>query len=334
MALIQAVIKDHCAPYAIDSQGECGLTTEGDSQILGRTVPAYLQVTGIAGKITGGVAYRAKPVEFILPPLFEVVACAANSNTDKCNELPSYTGEFAKGLELEDSLTFSVINDPENQLEISNANGDVTFDKNSVDKAIAGTHTIQLTDNYKFVFKKEAPKKAEFISQKLKLSINIENDAVLAGEGTAGLAEDANLRFGFLTLEDTDLDIDGFSLEKPGEMKTTLNYYDTSVSDIQQVVQNNDHKYNLSGLQSKVEALSEGQRPNLVVAEKVVKVTPAASPTEWQGNVSIELTGPDYVWLKPYDDNKKQLSNPQGRLTISGRKRGNDRVFNRREALQ
>lgn len=323
VALIQAVIKEHCAPYAIDSQGKCGLPTKGDSQILGRTVPAYLQVTGIAGKITGGVAFRAKPVEFRLPPLFEVVACAANSNPDTCNELPSYTGEFAKGLGLENSLTFSVDNDPDNQLEISDASGEVIFDKNSDDEAITGTHTIQLADSYKFVFEKEAPKKAELISQKLKLSINIENDAVLAGEGTAGLAEDAKLRFGYLTVDNTEL-----AVGTNGKMQTRLNYLDEEGKD----KEDKNHPYSIAGNNIKSESISDKSTlPNGSTIKAITKEIEVSAPTVWRGKISIE-DAPD--WLKPYDEVEKGLVAPSGQLTITDRKRGHDRVFNRREAVQ
>lgn len=323
VALIQAVIKEHCAPYAIDGQGKCGLPTKGDSQILGRTVPAYLQVTGIAGEIIGGVAYRAKPVEFRLPPLFEVVACAANSNPDTCNELPSYTGEFAKGLGLEDSLIFLVVKDPDNQLEISDASGEVIFDKNSDDEAITGTHTIQLADSYKFVFEKEAPKKAELISQKLKLSINIENDAVLAGEGTTGLAEDAKLRFGYLTVDNTEL-----AVGTNGKMQTRLNYLDEEGKD----KEDKNHPYSIAGNNIKSESISDKSTlPNGSTIKAITKEIEVSAPTVWRGKISIE-DAPD--WLKPYDEVEKGLVAPSGQLTITDRKRGHDRVFNRREAVQ
>lgn len=311
VALIQAVIKEHCAPYAIDSQGECGLTTEGDSQILGRTVPAYLTVANKgAGIIENDVAYRGKEVVFTANPYFEVMGCAKGQEKDKCS-LPSYKGEFAQDLTqyasitLEDSAEYEEVVSAVNQLE-------------SEDKE--GTHQLEL--NVDLIPKKEQPQAVTLIEDKLALKIEGHDgldeltDEVLIAE------KKAQLRYGFLTINNLEL-----LTRTAGDMPLHLHYYGDTLKEIKE-----DTKTNLELTASKNNVYLQlaDNSPTLELDSNDKKLTVKKHDTEWSGTVELTVE----PWLQPY--NEAQLKNPEANLVISeqARKRGHDRVFNRREAVQ
>lgn len=316
VALIQAVIKEHCAPYAIDSQGECGLTTKGDSQILGRTVPASLSILEKGdGEIAGRVVYAAQPdvVKFEILPSFSIQGLDT-----KDNPLPSYTGEFSVGLFSNSKFKFGaeLAKLSESTLKLEH------FELES------GIHQLEL-DATSLKFLKDNPFGETSLALPLYLTIGDHDQTTgVTGETNLG-SNDDKLRYGFLVLKNTELAVD-----KPGEMPSELHYY-TKDASTTAVDKNNNYDLEslnlILGIKSTVASVDYNV-PTVELAAKNLDVS--AFSKAWRGEVTIEGDSDEFVWLKPYSKATGRLVYPKGQLVISDRKRGHDRVFNRREAVQ
>lgn len=340
VALIRANVKSHCAIYAPKNKNnECSLITEGDLALLGRTVPDRLLIEGIAGDIKNNFVYRGQKVEFNKRPQFSVKGCGFEQADRQCN-LPSYSGEFAQGLARAANLNFTVkpgLISETISLE-NEQGGQVNFDQSLVDgkeRTQPGTHLIKPNDALALIFAKEAPMPIHTIDQKLQLTINVAQDQVVSGlapsgRGLAALdADDAELRYGFLTLYDLEL-----ATNTAGVMPAVLNYYGVNIQTLQQ-----DELTNLG--------INEGSAPvkvipnqgepdisGILLTNREVQIP--AQANEWQGD--IKLVTP--LWLKTYDAQSCSaedcLVDASGHLTIKeqAQKRGYDRIFNRREAVR
>lgn len=311
VALIQAVIKEHCAPYAIDSQGECGLPTKGDSQILGRTVPAYLTVANQgSGIIENDAAYRGKEVVFTDNPYFEVMGCAKGQEKDKCS-LPSYKGEFAQDLTqyasitLEDSAEHEEIVGAVNQFELEDKEG---------------AHQLELVVD--LIPPKKQPQAVTPIEDKLVLKIE-GHDGLDELTGKVLIAEKkAQLRYGFLTIDNLEL-----LIRTAGDMPLHLYYYGDTLKEIKEDIKTN---LELTASKNNVYLQLADNSPTLELDSNDKKLTVKKHDTEWSGTVELTVE----PWLQPYSE--AQLKNPEANLIIieQARKRGHNRVFNRREAVQ
>ncbi|OIN14018.1 hypothetical protein BFR47_08940 [Oceanisphaera psychrotolerans] len=303
VALVQATVNQHCVSYAPD----CGdKQTQGDTAIIGRTVPASLSVEQIiAGDISGDVVYagQQESVEFEAIPGFVVKGLDIDGSA-----LPSYSGEFAGGLkasgnsrvELDTTLSYS-------ELALSYSEPE------------PGQHRIELDpDSLSFI--KDQPFAETGLNLPLELTIK-GHDQTLGVNGETTLADaDDKLRFGYLTLEDLELPL---GLE--GKMPTHLNYYST---DTGTVAEDTTFTYVLQP--SAVLDVPDMPSPplTLTVADQSIEVS--AYDKAWSGKVSMEVP----LWLQPHKDGA--LAHPSARLNITEdpRKRGNDRVFNRREVAR
>lgn len=308
VGLINASIEESCAPFAMVG-GSCALPTAGQTMILGRTVPAYLHVTGNSGEISNGIAYRTKPIEFILPPSFTVIGCASGQTEEQC-DLPSYKGEFAQDLAeyanitLEDSAEYEEIVGAVNQFELEDKEG---------------THQLEL--NVDLIPKKKEPQVVKSINDKLALKIE-GHDGLDELTHEVLIAKDAELRYGFLTIDNLQL-----PTNTKGDMPLHLNYYGDTLKEIKE-----DTQTELGLTESKnVISLQSGDKvPTLQLAENGSnKLIVKEYDTEWSGTVELTVD----PWLQSYSEAK--LNNPKANLVIreQSRKRGHNRVFNRREAV-
>lgn len=278
------------------------LVTQGHQAFVGRTVPASFRVTGIAGDIKGDIVYAAQPepIEFVTTPNFTVAGLDANGQS-----LPSYSGEFAGGL-----LANSTI---ELDTQLSDSELRLTHTEPE-----AGEHWLTL-DPAALSFIKAQPFAETSLSLPLELAI-AEHDTTQAANASTDLAQaEDTLRFGFLTLADLELPVG-----EAGTMTTRLNYYG---ADIDTPSTDNKTAYGLAP--TSVLNVTTMPSPPLSLTVAAQEIAVGAYETPWNGTVKMSVP----LWLQPYKDD--QLTDPSARLQIGGaRKRGNDRVFNRREVMR
>lgn len=311
VALVQAYISEHCASYAL-KEGSCLKKTLGDTAIMGRTVPASLLVKEIEnGKVADGFVYAAQPddVAFSTIPSFTIQGLDTNKKP-----LPSYTGEFAGGLLGSSEIKLdSKLSDSALTLRYSEPNND-------------GSHKLELVST-SLKFLKDKPFGETSLDLPLDLTI-IAHDQTQGLTGKTNLgSNDDKLRYGFLVLKDTELAVD-----QSGEMQSELHYYSDNTAT---TAVDKDKGYNLKSLSLTLgikSAATTSENPTVELAAKKLDVS--AFSKIWRGDVTIEGDSSDFVWLKPYSKVTSQLVNPKGQLTISDRKRGNDKVFNRREVVR
>ncbi|MFP2769485.1 DUF6701 domain-containing protein [Oceanisphaera sp. KMM 10153] len=284
-------------------EGDSKLTTEGDIQNIGRTVPAVLQATAIAGDVEGDVIYAGKPgVNFITKPSFTVEGLDVAGKP-----LPSYSGGFAGGLKTNGNV--------QAELETMLSYSDLTL---TYSEPVPGQHLITLNpDKLKFI--KDEPFAETALALPLALNI-VDHDGTSGLEsGTSlGQAED-KLRYGFLTLADTEVKVG-----EAGQMTTRLNYFDTK----NQLLEDKHTDYSLSGGRSGYSPVLD---PALMLGLDSQNVVVAPYDKEQKG-IKVVIEELD-TWLRP--DRGGELVDPEARLDIltQPRRRANDSTFNRREVI-
>ncbi|MBM7454756.1 hypothetical protein HNR62_000585 [Oceanisphaera litoralis] len=306
VALVQVSIANHCAAYAPD----CGdKETQGSSAIIGRTVPASLRVKEtIAGDISGDVMYAAQPasVEFNATPGFIVEGLDT-----KGNPLPSYSGEFAGGLKANSEI---ILDTRWADVELTDTDLSLTYSELE-----AGQHRVALNPA-SLTFIKNKPFAETSLNLPLELAIK-EHDKTLGVDEKTTLADkEDTLRFGFLTLEDLELPVG-----QEGTMPTHLNYYST---DINTVAEDSGFPYVLQSSTPLNVTTMPSPPLRLEVTEQAIDV--AAYEKQWSGKVELEVP----LWLQPHDGSRLVQPTAQLQFTEELRKRGNDRVFNRREVIR
>ncbi|MGP7733672.1 hypothetical protein [Oceanimonas smirnovii] len=316
VALIQAAVPDSCASYAVNDDGSCMLNTDGNTAIVGRTVPDRLLITAGSGKLEGGVAYRGKAVAYHQDdknappqsPYFSVMACAANQRDNEC-ELPSYTGEFAAGLDLYGSLTDELLDGNELQWQ----------------RQDDGTGEHIWRPEGSFTFDKDYPVAEQSLHIPLDLTLADHDELGGLTASTYFAGENDTLRFGFITLMDAEIPVN-----KEGIMFSKLHYYGES---LKQLKEDTDTRYYLTE-SSNVKAIWGGnpmEDLSLAAESKEIKVDPYASELK---DIIVTIEGLN-DWLKPADkDNEGSLADPEALLDITGRFSPGERTFNRREATR
>ena len=304
-------IPDWTAQYI--PSNDSPLVTKKHNGFVGRTVPASLSVKPIAGDIKDNVVYAAQPqpIEFVTTPVFILKGLDINGN-----ELPSYSGEFAGGL----------IGNSEIKLDAKLSDSALTLRHSEPNPNKDGSHKLELVST-SLTFLKDQPFSETSLALPLELTIN-EHDQTkgLTGETNLG-SNDDKLRYGFLVLKDTEL-----LVGQPGAMESKLHYYG---KDLNTVEQDTTTSYQLDsstlGLELDINSSSSTMLPTLSLNTNSIKVD--AANDKWLGEVSLKGQS-NFNWLKPYSKATNELVNPKGQLTISDRKRGNDKVFNRREVVR
>ncbi|PSJ47768.1 hypothetical protein C7H85_02810 [Zobellella endophytica] len=285
---------------------DAGLVTEGDAATIGRTVPARLAIVDSrTGQIRGGVAHAGKAVAFEQLPAFTIRACAAGQDDDDDCHLTGYSGEFAGGLE--DNIQLVL------EAELDEPIAYV------LDEPTAGQHRLTLV-NDTLVFAKVAPFPETSLALPLRLDIG-EHDLTGGDQGQVALTgESDRLRYGFLVLEDTEL-----AVGEAGEMAARFYYYST---DTDTRLKDEQQPFALAPSAALTVAPALQPALSLTVAEQAIRVAPYIVPTE----VEVEVEAP--LWLQPYRDGA--LASPAGTLRVleEGRRRANDRTFNRREVIR
>lgn len=290
-------LPDWTAQYIPDNDRP--LVTQGHEAFVGRTVPASFQVTAITGDIKDDVVYAGKPgIDFVTKPSFTVQGADIHGTL-----LPSYSGEFAGGLKTNSQI----------ELDTTLPYSDVVL---TYSEPATGQHLIGL-DPSTLTFDKDKPFAETGLDLPLQLTID-GHDKIQGGGGQTTLAnQEDTLRFGFLTLEDLELPI-----ELAGNMPTHLNYYSNNTNT---VAEDGGSSYSLQpSTPLKVTTMPTPSLP-LTVGEHGVDV--GAYATAWRGEVELEVP----LWLQSRKSNA--WVNPSATLNITAdpRKRGNDRLFNRRE---
>ncbi|MGO1246815.1 MAG: DUF6701 domain-containing protein [Oceanisphaera sp.] len=326
VGLIKAAVNESCAPFA-KLGDQCALVTAGDIAILGRTVPASLKVlTKIAGKIEGSKIYAKQPNTINFEPLPQFVVQGLDAQG---KPLTSYTGEFAAGL----------CDNSEIKLETAVPHSGIQLSKPIFDTEQLGNHVFEL-DASSLVFAKNKRFDETSLHLPLQLTIN-DHDTYTKGlnsdnnniSSTFLAAKDDTLRFGYLLLQNTET-----SYFQDGVMKTELRYFDkdgNSESD-------SDTEYNLTSPLLTATIVTESgadanKPPTLTMEKDHIKVSPQANK-QWKGKVTLKVENASkadkFIWLKPAKDDGTGLTDPKADLTLSGRKRGNDKIFNRREVIR
>lgn len=277
------------------------LVTQGHQAFVGRTVPASLHVTATAGDIEGDVVYAGKSgIVFLTKPSFTVTGLDTEGN-----KLPSYSGEFAGGLKGNATLELDTALD----LEILAP---------TITEAETGKHVISVgTSEVKFI--KTEPFAETELDLPLGLIINDHDGTQGVDDANTTLAqENDTLRFGFVTLMDTEIKVGD-----AGTMASNLHYFG---QDLQTVLEDDKFGYSLKeeGSLSHTPVESALQ---LSLVEHEVNVAPY---DKQQKNIKVTIENLP-VWLKPERDGS--LVHPEARLDILNqpRRRANDSTFNRRE---
>ena len=307
VALIKAQVKSHYAPYIKDTNAAGVKVTNGDTLVIGRTVPASLLVKEIEnGKIADSVVYAAQPddIKFSTIPSFIIQGLDTNKKP-----LPSYTGEFAGGLIGNSEIKLdSKLSDSALTLRHSEPNND-------------GSHKLKL-DAASLKFIKDQPFSETSLALPLDLTIN-DHDQTTGITGTTKLAaKEDTLRYGFVRIDDLELPVD-----VSGDMPLRLNYFGDNITSVKQ----GSKALGLSASSIKLNTAPVADpKIALMLDSKAIKV--GAYKTPWQGKVEMEVP----AWLQPYDKKINKLVNPSATLNIvdDARKRGNDRIFNRREVVR
>ncbi|GAA3703672.1 hypothetical protein GCM10022421_07960 [Oceanisphaera sediminis] len=314
VALIEATVPDSCASYAVNNDGNCMLETGGDTTTVGRTVPDRLLVTAGSGKLENGIAYRGKEVTYhrdaqnepLQLPYFSVTACAAGQKDDKC-ELPSYTDEFAAGLDLYASLTQELLG---NEL-VWQRQDDGT-----------GEHIFRPDESFTFAKNDPEAEQSLHIPLSLNLTAHDQLDEITVATDFAG--EDDTLRFGFITLMDTEIKVG-----EEGAMASKLHYYGENLNTLKEDGLT-DYTLSFGTLDAKLKDGNSLPDLSLSLNDDKVDVAPYSSE---QKDIEVTIEGLP-VWLRPERDGS--LSHPEARLDIldQPRRRANDSTFNRREVIR
>lgn len=292
------------------------LVTKKHSAFVGRTVPASFSVTGIAGDIDGNIVYAAQPdiIKFVTTPHFVVKGLDTEGN-----DLPSYSGEFAGGLTGNTFLELNTSVDHE-LLEWK-----ITVQGN-------GEHVISLEDD-KLNFIKSSPFPETKLNLPLELTINGHDSTQGVDDINTTLAqENDTLRFGFVTLMDTEVKVD-----EAGTMASKLNYYGENLNTIKEDGMTDYRLSNGGTLNAKLQNGTELPDLSLSLNDKKVDVAPF---NREQKDIKVTVEGlPDWLKpaLKPADQNEPgELTDPSAMLDIlnNPRLRASDSTFNRREVIR
>ncbi|GHA12075.1 DUF6701 domain-containing protein [Oceanisphaera arctica] len=315
VALVQAVVADHCAVYA----NNCGdKLTKGSDAVIGRTVPAALDVvTSAAGQIAGNHVYAGKAVAFTTQPGFTVQAVDINGDP-----LPSYSGEFAGGLTA-DNISLALMIPDDSFLDGMTMPVTVQWDDN-------GQHRILVTNNELSFPKESTPFDAKLINVPLELNIAIESDAVddeplilpPDQNNRETLVEDANaeLRYGQLMISDLTL-----ATETEGTMPVYLQYFDQYGT----LIDDPDFDLSTQSASLVVEPENGAVLPGLTQTADGIDVDAYAEAAEFQIRADVA------DWLKTTGE--AALLDPAATLSISAGEtplRGHDRIIYRREAIR
>ncbi|WP_157953583.1 DUF6701 domain-containing protein [Zobellella maritima] len=314
VALIEASVPSHCAPYA--EQGDnCLLETAGDQALLGRTVPDALGVVGsVAGQVTGNQVYAGRALTFSARPVFTVQALDVNGQA-----LPSYHGEFAGGLNI-DNIGLALISD---EMSLDGTAMPVTVQVNA-----DGQHQIRVSDNEWAFPKGLTAFNARAIDEQLELAIEIGSDGVdnqpltlpWSLDSREALVENAELRYGQLMISDL-----GLAAETEGTMPVYLQYFSQEGS----LVEDNDFNFATQPVSLVAEPENDAGLPGLTQATDGIEVAAYAEAAEFQIRAEVE------TWLKT--PGEAALLDPTATLTITAGEtalRGHDRVIYRREAVR
>lgn len=373
VALIRATVGNHCAVFGYNDAGECPRITLGEENVIvGRTVPHHLDVNEtIAGIVDKNVAYRGKAIDFSVPPSFEISACgntvskdladhivkteaeavagdevataAANSAAraaaeqkmdsaiaeQACALLPSYSGEFAAGLAKHTTVK------PSPELAELGLTAATLAIEVTEKKDTPGIHTVGLTLG-DLVPEKVAPVAETQFEGTLDLTVT-EHDTLAGLLGETKFANDeAKLRFGYFAMEDVELP---FNTE--GRMGGKFMYHDSENKAQPAAADHFNFKNDIraKGVTEEITVISplNSVKPQSEMQDLGVffsKYSSSANDGNGKTQREFDVTLPSAaVWLKPYHVDSG-LVPPKARLTIGDLKRGNDRVFNRREALQ
>lgn len=317
VGLIKATVQAHYAPLGDNAQNNT-LVTQGDSIVLGRTVPDRLLVTADSGKIKNGAAYRGKAIEYQENeqgeqqfPYFSIKACAVGQQDVEC-ELPSYTGEFAGGLDKYTQLTETLVDAKELQWKhLDDASGEHIFRPDPA-----------------FIFDKVDPKKEQSLYLPLELML-AEHDQLGSTKKQAHFADkNDSLRFGFVTLMDSEIKVG-----EAGTMASKLNYYGENLNRIKEDGVTDYRLSNGGTLNAKLQNGTELPDLSLSLNDKKVNVAPFDRE---QKDITVKIEGlPN--WLKPANQNEAgKLTDPSAMLDIltDPRLRANDSTFNRREVFR
>lgn len=335
VSLIQASIETHCAPYGMKRNGECPRPTKGDTAIVGRTVPERLVASeALPGAIQDDVAYRGKPIEFIVTPEFEVAACKKGQLTPEACDLPSYRGEFAQGLTEHSTLV------PSQELrELGLTESDLKVALKEItesDQPFTGRHAVTLALSDHLVAEKRVPVPETQLEGELTLNVAAHDRLTSVESSTPFVKEGTKLRFGYLAMEDLEL-----PFSSKGHMTGKLFYYDEgklpqladdSHFSFAQDIKNQGVTEELSVIAPAGANLAESQLEDRGIFFSEYSANASDGFAKQQRDFNVTLPG-SAKWLKTYEP-EQGLVAPNARLTIGDRKRGHDRVFNRREALQ
>ncbi|MBL1377210.1 DUF7305 domain-containing protein [Zobellella iuensis] len=293
-------VKDWTAGYI--PQGDTPLQTSGDKNTIGRTVPASLLVVEKrSGSLADGVVYAGNAVSFDEPPGFIIQGL----NT-KQQPLHSYRGEFAKGLLKHSRVWLDALHEY-NGLELELAN------------SAQGRHELAVI-NRELTFVKGEP----FAETGLDVPLRFKSEDHDLTEGTTDDVSltDAGerLRYGYLTLMDTELGIN-----ETGRMASLLHYLDLGGK----VTEDRITRYSLVGVSVDYRPVLD---PGLVLEAKESDVSVVPYGRE-VSDIRVRLEGLA-SWLQPYRDG--ELAAPEARLDIVKklRRRANDSTFNRREVIR
>ncbi|MBR9857202.1 MAG: hypothetical protein GYB38_05785 [Gammaproteobacteria bacterium] len=292
-------VENYTAKYIPDNDSQ--LVTKEHNAFVGRTIPASLKVIATAGDIEDDVVYAGKPgVIFDTAPSFTVVGLDVNGN-----ELASYSGEFAGGLKGNTTLELDTALD----LEILAP---------TIAEAETGKHVISV-DTSKVKFSKTEPFAETGLNLPLELTIkDHDGTAGVDNEETILAQESDTLRFGFVTLMDTEIKVG-----EAGTMASKLRYFGQN---LQTVREDDKSVYSLQEAGSLSHTPVESALQLSLVEHEVT----VAAYDKQQKNIKVTIENlPD--WLKPERDGS--LVHPEARLDILNqpRRRANDSTFNRRE---
>ncbi|MFD1006662.1 DUF6701 domain-containing protein [Oceanisphaera ostreae] len=287
--------------------GDAKMPTSGESKYIGRAVPVSLRIKKAeSGDITGNVVYAAHPapITFNTTPSFTVQGLDTQGKV-----LPSYSGEFSSGLDTNSQVQLAT--------KLSNSELSLIYSEPETGKHLLKVDTADLA------FIKDEPFAETDLSLPLILTIYTHDSMSGVTGNTTLAAEEDKLRFGFLSLDGLELPVG-----QAGEMKTHLNYYlKYDSKEINTVNEDSDFPYELTASNKPVLESSLSPSPQLRVTAKELEVPAYEQP--WKGTVKIKVPH----WLKP-DTSSDWIVPATLTITSDARKRGNDRVFNRREVVR
>ena len=312
VALVQVSIANHCASYAPDCGGK---QTQGSSSIIGRTVPYSLQMTATAGDVSGNVVY-ASQLEMITFDPDKLPRFVVEGLDTKGNFLPSYSGEFAGGLRASGNSRVA--------LATSLSDAELTL---SYSEPESGKHWFEL-DPVSLTFIKGKPFSETDLDLPLQLTIE-EHDKTQGVDSETTLANaNDKLRFGYLVLEDAELPVNA-----EGYIRGKLYYFDTFKHPMP-VTEDHfsfaSHIADDTNIAATPTEPDDATDPELVIDNDGVGTDGiSVAGYEQAAEFDVKLAVDD--WLRPHDGHDLVQPTAQLKFTADPRKRGNDRVFNRRE---